>query len=179
MTTVRTPHGFPYKWAAYAAGVWSFSFAALSFYWALGGSFLYRTQSPQILELASQSWFLAVVWLTGLLKVVAGMVAFSLVQQWGTRVPVWFRRISSWSIGLILTLYGGANLAVRGLMTLGALETPASMRSAAAMWHLVLWDPWFVLGGVLFISAAWNFSCAKQSPVQNQPERARNCRMIR
>ena len=154
--------------SAYAAAAWSFVFAALSFYWALGGSFLYRTQSPQIRELATQSWFLAVVWLTGLLKVAAGLFALSLVQRWGKRVPVWLRRAASWGIGLVLTLYGGVNLAVRGLMALGVLETPASMRSAAAWWHLVLWDPWFVLGGAFFLAAAWRFGRIKQHPVQNQ-----------
>jgi len=127
----------------------------VSFYWALGGSFLYRTQSPQILELAAQPWFLAVVWFTGVLKLIAGLLALSLVQRWGERLPRWFRRLGSWGIGLVLMFYGGANLAVRGLMALGALETPAPMRSAAAWWHLVLWDPWFVLGGVLFLAAAW------------------------
>ena len=145
--------------SAYAAAAWSFIFAALSFYWALGGSFLYRTQSPQILELTVNPWFLTVVWLTGLLKVVAGLLALSLVQRWGARFPVWLRLTAGWGVGLVLTFYGGANLAVRGLMAVGMLETPASMRSAAASWHLFLWNPWFVLGGVLFLAAAWHFSC--------------------
>jgi hypothetical protein len=56
-----------------------------------------------------------------------------------------------------LTLYGGANLGVRALMALGVLETPPSMRSAAATGHLILWDPWFLLGGVLFLAAAWSY----------------------
>ena len=149
-------------WSAYAAAVWAFVFAALSFYWALGGSFLVRTQSPQIVGLTANPWFLAVVWLTGLLKLVAGFVALSLVQRWGRRVPVWLRQTAAWGIGLVLTLYGGANLAVRGLMALGMLGTPASMRSAAAKWHLVLWDPWFFLGGVFFLAAAWRFGRSKQ-----------------
>ena len=144
--------------SAYAAAAWSFVFAALSFYWALGGSFLVHTQSPQIVELTANPWFLAVVWLTGLLKVVAGFTALSLVQRWGPRVPVWLRQTANWGIGLVLTFYGGANLAVRGLMALGMLGTPASMRSAAARWHLILWDPWFFLGGLLFLTAAWHFS---------------------
>ena len=133
------------------------SSAAASFYWALGGTFLSHTQSPQILELAAEPWFVAFVWLTGFLKVLAGLLALSLVQRWGETFPVWLRRTGVWSVGLVLTLYSGANLAVRGLMALGVLETPASMRSAAATWHLVLWDPWFLLGGVLFLTAAWSY----------------------
>ncbi len=144
-------------WPAYAACAWSFVFAALSFYWALGGGFLSTTQSPQTLALAAEPWFITVVWLTGLRKVLAGLFVLSLAQRWGERFPVWLRRMGVWSIGLVLTLYGGANLAARGLMALGVLETPASMRSAAATWHLVLWDPWFLLGGVLFLTAAWRY----------------------
>ena len=127
--------------SVYAAAAWSFVFAALSFYWALGGTLLVRTQSPQILELAANPRFLAIVWLTGLLKVAAGFTALSLAQRWGERIPVWLWQTGNWGIGLVLTLYGGANLAVRGLMALGTLRTPASMRSAAAKWHLILWDP--------------------------------------
>lgn len=147
-------------WSAYAACAWSFVFAALSFYWALGGSFLSNTQSPQILALTAAPWFIAIVWLTGLLKVLAGLLALSLIRRWGGKFPVWLRRVAVWSVGLVLTLYGGANLAARGLMALGVLETPASMRSAAATWHLILWDPWFLLGGLLFLAAAWRYDRA-------------------
>lgn len=143
-------------WSAYAACTWSFVFAALSFYWALGGSFLSYTQSPQILALTAEPWFIAVVWLTGFMKVLAGLLALSLVQRWGERFPVWLRRTVVWGVGLVLALYSGANLGARGLMALGILETPASMRSAAATWHLILWDPWFLLGGVLFLLTAWH-----------------------
>lgn len=136
-------------WSVYAVCTWSFVFAALSFYWVLGDSFLNSTQSPQILALTAEPWFIAIVWLTGLLKVLAGLLALSLVQRWGEGFPVWLRRTAVWSVGLVLTLYGGANLAARRLMALGILHTPDSMRSAAATWHLVLRDPWFLLGGVV------------------------------
>ena len=156
MSTASTLHR-SLSLSVYAAAAWSFVFAALSFYWALGGTSLVRTQSPQILELAANPRFLAVVWLTGLFKVAAGFTALSLAQRWGERVPAQLRQAANWGIGLVLTFYGGANLAVRGLMALGMLRTPASMRSAAARWHLVLWDPWFLLGGVLFLTAAWSY----------------------
>jgi hypothetical protein len=55
-----------------------------------------------------------------------------------------------------MLLYGAANLAVRAAMAAGLLATPGSMHSDAARWHLLLWDPWWVLGGVLFVLAAWS-----------------------
>lgn len=158
MATLGYPKLSSLPWFACAACAWSFVFAALSFYRALGGTFLSNTRSPQILELSVEPWFVAVVWLTELLKVLAGVLALSLVQRWVEAFPVWLRRTGVWSVGFVLALYSGANLGARGLMALGILRTPASMGSAATTWHLVLWDPWFLLGGVLFLAAAWRYS---------------------
>ncbi len=40
--------------------------------------------------------------------------------------------VAVWGIGALLVLYRGVNLAVRGLMTIGAMNTPESMHSTAA-----------------------------------------------
>jgi hypothetical protein len=53
---------------------------------------------------------------------------------------------------------GWAAYAVCAVMAVGLLATPTSMHSDAARWHLLLWDPWWVLGGALFVAAAWSFS---------------------
>ena len=151
----KTP--LSYTWAAYAACVWAFIFAAMSFYWAAGGKLGLNTQSEQILALMDETWFVAIVWITGVMKAVVGLVALALVRSWGQRFPRWLLLTVAWGAGTLFTLYGGANLIVRGVMALGLIETPESMRSVAARWHLVLWDPWWLLGGVLFLLAAWQF----------------------
>jgi len=71
---------------------------------------------------------------------------------------------ATWVAGVGMLLYGGANLAVRAVMAVGLLATPESMHSDAARWHLVLWDPWWVLGGVLFVIAAWTCGRARRRP---------------
>jgi hypothetical protein len=58
-----------------------------------------------------------------------------------------------------MLLYGAANLGVRAVMAVGLIPTAASMHSPAATWQLVLWDLWWLLGGVLFTVAAW--SCTR------------------
>lgn len=151
-----TPHSS--NWAAYAACLWASVFAAMSFYWALGGTVGMNTQSEQILALSGEAWFVAVVWATGVLKVLAGLLALALVRSWGRTIPRWLLLVAAWGTGMLLSLYGGANLAVRALMAVGFMDTPESMRSAAAYWHLVLWDPWWLLGGILFLLAAWRYS---------------------
>lgn len=145
-------------WAAHAATVWAFAFAALSFYWAAGGTIGLGAVGGTIAGIGrSQAWFAWVVWLTALAKTVGGMLALSLVRPWGDRFPRGLRLTASAAAGALLTMYALLNLGARGLQALGAIPTPASMQSAAAWWHLLLWDPWFLAGGVLFLVAAWQF----------------------
>jgi hypothetical protein len=59
-----------------------------------------------------------------------------------------------WAAGLLLTLYGVANLVDHGRMVAGLRNTPAVLGEQAARWHLLLWDPVWLLGGVLFLAAA-------------------------
>ena len=61
--------------------------------------------------------------------------------------------VATWGTGALLVLDGGVNLAVRGLIAIGVTNTPESMHSMAARWHLLLWDPWWLLGGLLFCAA--------------------------
>jgi len=127
----------------------------MSFYWAAGGTLGAATLSPDLLTIGQDLWFRFAVWGTGVLKVLAGVLALALVQRWGRRIHLRLRLGAAWSIGGFMVLYAGANLAVRALMALGILGTPASMFSEAARWHLLFWDPWWLVGGLLFCLAAW------------------------
>lgn len=63
--------------AGYAAAVWGFVSAVPSFYWAMGGlAGAASTISPSLVKLAQDRnpGFVAVLWLTGVLKVVGGVV---------------------------------------------------------------------------------------------------------
>ena len=147
-------------WAGYAACTWAFVFAAVSFYWAAGGTAGADTIGDTITKpaLARDPTFVAILWATGALKVLAGLLALALVRPWGRLTPRWMLLTAAWGTGALLVLYGGANLAVRGLMAVGLLSTPESMHSTAAQWHLLLWDPWWLFGGILFVAAAWYYT---------------------
>jgi hypothetical protein len=66
---------------------------------------------------------------------------------------------AGWIAGVGMLLYGGVNFVVGAvvalLRALAVLETPAD--TSAFWWHLLLWDPWWILGGVLFSLAAWAY----------------------
>ncbi len=142
-------------WAAYAAGGWAFLFAAPSFHWAAGGTLGTGTLGPGIAAIARDPWFVAVVWATGVAKVLAGLLALSLVRPWGRRIPRWALLAGAWGGGVLLVLHG-ADFVAQGALALGGfVDVPASVPPAAIRWSTFLWGPWFLLGGLLFCIAAW------------------------
>lgn len=151
-------------WAGYAASAWALVFAALSFYWAAGGTVGASTIGPAIatLALARDPEFVAVLWATGVLKVLGGVLALALVQPWGRLLPRRILLIVAWGVGALLLLYACANLVEHGLMAIGVISIPAGLGATALRWHLVLWDPWWLIGGILFCAAAWSYGHTRQ-----------------
>lgn len=80
---------YPRAWAAYAACVLAFGHAAVSFYWAGGGTAGLSTIGGTLEELgrSRDPALIAAVWFTGLLKVAAGLLALALVWTWGRAFP--------------------------------------------------------------------------------------------
>ena len=147
---------------AYAACGWAFVFAALSFYWALGGTAGSDTVSPAIVQLARAHvlWVIAALWISAILKVFSGFVALALVQPWGRMVPRWILLILVWGAGTLLFVHGGLFFAVGVLALSGTIRvsTPATLLH----WYTFLWGPWWLIGGILFLIAAW--SSVRRSP---------------
>jgi len=141
------------RWAAFAAAVWAFLFALPSFYWAAGGGFALHTiaRDPDEVPLAKEP---ALVFGTGLLKVVAGLLALALVMPWKLALPRRLLVVAAWAVGGVLLLYGAANMIQHALMEAGAADVPETLGPTSLRWHLFLWDPWFILGGILFLLAA-------------------------
>ena len=105
--------------------------------------------------LAREPGWIALLWATGVLKALGGLLALSLVQPWGRAIPRWMRLTAAWGAGALMFLYGGASMVQFALMAAGALSIPASVGATAVRWHLLLWEPWWMLGGLLFMAAAW------------------------
>ena len=99
----------------------------------------------------------AVVWGTAGAKALAGLLALALVRPWGRAFPRRALLVAAWSASALLALYGAANLVDHGRMVAGLRDTPEVLGERAARWHLLLWDPVWLLGGVLFLAAAWQY----------------------
>ncbi|ELZ07482.1 DUF3995 domain-containing protein [Natrialba aegyptia] len=144
-------------WAGYAACLWAAVFAAMSFYWALGGTLGLKTIGT--FAQSRDPTFVALLWVTGAMKIGGGLVALALVRPWGHRVPRPLLLGCAWAGGIGLALYGSGNLLQHALMVIGMYSVPDAIGSMTAVWwHLLFWDPWWIGGGVLFSIAAWGYT---------------------
>lgn len=146
-------------WAGYAAGGWAVLFAAQSFYYAAGGTAGAETWPGAIAApvLARDPGWVAIMWGTGAAKLVGGVLALALVRPWGRALPRGLLLAAGWAAGGLLLLYGAANLVQHGLMVGGAVAIPDGLGARSARWHLWLWDPWWMVGGGLFLAATRRF----------------------
>ena len=105
---------------------------------------------------------IAITWITGAAKFVAGFFALMLVLPAGRRFPRWLLRLGAWGGGILLTLYGLGNLIQHLLMATGASPIAELLGTAEALhWHLLVWDPIWILGGLFFLAAAWHYHRVK------------------
>lgn len=93
---------------------------------------------------------IALLVVTGQLEVLASVFALALVSPWGSRLM----RTLAWIGGGGLLLYSIALLVQHGLMAVGVIERAASLSASELRWHLWFWDPFWLLGGILFTVAA-------------------------
>jgi hypothetical protein len=150
----------PGTWAGYAACGCALLYAAVSFYWAAGGAAGLGTIGGQLEELgrARDPGIIALVWATGFLKVIGGLLALTLVRPWGRVFPRHLLLAAAWGGSGLLTLYGGFLVIVEALVVTGIVPTPESVDWTALWWHLLVWDAWFLVWGVLLGVAAWYYT---------------------
>ena len=146
------------RWAsgvAYAAYGWAFVFTALSCYWALGGTVGTETVSPAIVQLARahDPWVEAALWLTAFIKVISGVVVLALILPWGRMIPRWLLLMLAWGAGTLLFVHGGLYFVVGVLALSGTIRVGTPLLLLRL--YTFLWGPWWLLGGMLFLLAAW------------------------
>ncbi|MDP9863142.1 MULTISPECIES: DUF3995 domain-containing protein [Streptosporangium] len=142
-------------WAGYGAAAWGFLFALPSFYWALGGTAgATTTISPSLVRLVQDgvTWFIVVLWVTGALKVVGGVLGLALVRRWGTGMSR-LLQFAAWGAGVLLLWHGGL-FVVQGLLLQLDGTGIAPELLPVIRWYTYLWGPWFMAGGLLFVLAA-------------------------
>ncbi|MBS4192797.1 DUF3995 domain-containing protein [Bacillus sp. FJAT-49705] len=138
------------KRCLYLGATWTLLFAALSFYWAMGGMFGVRSLGGSIYEMAldpPQS-FLAIVWMTGFIKLLGVVLLIMPLMKWRNS---WIQKSLYFTIkicGLLLFLYGLFNFITISLNAIGILNFTLDRYSA--FWRLVFWEPYWMLGGIFY-----------------------------
>lgn len=158
---------------SYAAAAWAWLFALRGAYWALGGRIGTGTVSPQLLERAaagdralSASLWIAVALLTlgGLWALMAATPSTD-PSRWIVRLGG--RRFAGWMLWLPLVL-GGLLLVLQGASHV-ADSLLGGYAGATARWYGLLWGPWFLLGGALFLlsgRSCWRRLASRWGPSQ-------------
>lgn len=156
---------FPWIHPALAACIWAVAFGLLSLYWAVGGDLGISTLAHTIQESAregDEQMRLTTV-ITGWLKIAAGALAL-----WTLR-PVGGRRLRTvglsllWGCAILFSLYGVLGFIEKLLMGFGVLDVPDGLGEDVVWWYVVLWEPVWILGGVLFFMTAMLFGRAPRS----------------
>jgi hypothetical protein len=161
--------------AAYAATVFATGFAAVSLYWALGGTAGLSTLGGSLEHTARSRSALAVLgaWSAVGAKAAGAALALSLVRPWGGRIPQRWRLRASTGVSAVLIAYGGIQMAGEALVELGVLRPSGNVNWTALRWHLALWDPWFLLWGLSLAYATWTIARrAQQSPTRRTASRS-------
>ncbi len=139
--------------AASAAFVLGVLYAAVSVYWACGGTALLKSVGG-VFQRAGEhgSVGLAIlVWFTVVLKLLAatlGVVAVS--GRPALAIPQQRQvRVLAWTAALILSVYGGVFSVAGWLLQVGVISPGAHADHEALRWHAYVWDPWFLVWGLL------------------------------
>lgn len=160
-------------YAGYAAFGCALLFAVVSGYWALGGTLGLDTVGREAVRL-SRSGDVGIrlaLWLVSLLKLIGALLALALVRPWGSRLlRRWMLLLAGWGGAALLVAYGTAQIGIQVLVVVGVIAAPSDMDWRGFHGHLYLWDPWFVVWGLLLGATVLGRTRAGRSPV-GSPER--------
>jgi uncharacterized membrane protein len=146
-------------WAAYAACALALLSAIPSFYWAAGGTIGLDTVGGAIEELARarDPFGVALGIGAGVLKVAGGVLALALVRPWGRWVPRRLLGGVAWVASVVLAVYGGLLVVVGALVLAGVIRPAGPVDRTALWWHVLVWDLWFLVWGLLLGVASWHY----------------------
>ena len=145
----------PPRWVAWGAVVVAFAFAGVSLVWALGSTVGLDTLGGAIERMAraGDPALLAANAVALVLKVMGGVLALALVQPWGRHLPQRPLLVLGWLGAGVLVLYGALQTGSVALVAAGVVELDEPLSERALTWRLFLWEPWFLVWGLLLAGA--------------------------
>lgn len=130
-------------------------YTAVSVYWGLGGMWLLDTIGGSLEKLgrAGNTSVILAVWAAVALKLIAAVLPLLALRR--LTGPAWNRTVwvLAGAAAAVLTIYGLVLTAVGLLVQAGVIHSPATADHRAQTWHTYLWDPWFLVWGLLAAAA--------------------------
>lgn len=154
-----------------AAAVWALGHAAMTTYWALGGTAGLSLLSESIREQADarDPWFVALIWSVVAAKVVAAMLALTLLNPERVRSGLAFVLMTLAALGGVgMALYGFSGIVAGAAALLGIVDTETDATAA----YVLLWSPLWLLGGLLFMATALRARRCRRANVEASPSGA-------
>lgn len=167
MTTAKSATA---AWLALLVGL---PYALVSVYWGAGGTWLLDTVGGALERLgrsgsAAAAFLISFVVLRKVIAMVLPLVAIRPVNSFPTRRVI--RRLA-WVEAWILTGYGLVYTVGGLLVQADVLKASPDADRHAMAWHTYLWDPWFLVWGVLVTVALLNSRDSRGSSGVNRRER--------
>lgn len=138
------------RWG-HVAAAWSALFGAVHVFWAVGGSVGLAESAGSTLADQRPTWFVVFgLWGVAALLAVATAVGELLSSGRLEGVPHLVLRLMAGGAAAILLVRG---VLIEALLLAGAYDNNPSLSGAQRHWTLVLWNPWFLIGGLAFAAA--------------------------
>ncbi|MFJ1544212.1 DUF3995 domain-containing protein [Streptomyces sp. NPDC088246] len=158
--SLRTKSVWPW---GYVACLWALIFAASHFYWAVGGDVGLSVSAGRQLANARPLWFVLLgLWGVGTLCLVGALLAWLLAQSHpqgaARRILTWL----GWGVSFILLTRG---ITIEFLLLTDVTQLDSSVSAGQRFWTLVLWNPWFIAGGLAFGMSALKAGRRAPSPL--------------
>ncbi|MFF7698749.1 DUF3995 domain-containing protein [Streptomyces lydicus] len=129
------------------ACLWAAVFAGLHFYWAVGGE-VGLSVSAGPLGATRPLWFVvAGLWGVGALCLLGALLAWLLARPRLRGVPGLLARWLGWGVSALLLARG---IGIEVLLLTNATDLNTAVSVGQRAWTLVLWNPWFIAGGLAF-----------------------------
>lgn len=91
--------------------------------------------------------------MAGIGKAIIGLLPFALLHDGRVIIPRKALLLAAWVLGIGMSIYGGLGLVSDVLHISGVIANAENQQWFLVF--LVVWDPWWVLGGFFYVATAW------------------------
>lgn len=147
--------------SGYALAAWSFAYMLPHLHWALGGRFglsAFHPSAAQLPQLREINWW------ASLILTLAALLGVGLVRLRGKQQFRWPLLTVAWAGASVAIAHGAYGIAARArALTHLATTSPGGVdleRDGWMLWDLLLFEPWFLVEGLLIVLAGWHYLAA-------------------